>query len=153
MSWISSIDMILASSENIVRLILGKSLKRRITFNVLGNKIEVRVSPDGDIDKNISRLDIARENLQEALSAIDELKSTAERHKHDAREFQKKVEMARTESIAVDQIRQINRDELTRLLQLETRSSRLIGASIGFVFGIISSLIASFIYATISQPH
>jgi chromosome segregation ATPase len=44
-----------------------------------------------DIDSRIAKIETARENLLEAISAIDEIKATAEENKRELAELQKSV--------------------------------------------------------------
>jgi hypothetical protein len=136
-------------------LLFDTKKKRRIVFQFFGKNVEIALGSEDNIDEKIAKIDLARANLQEALNAIDELKSTAELHKKEVFEFEKKVEEAKREAVAADQIKQINRDELISLFQLETRRSRLIGSVIGtvvgFLLGILASVAASFIYAAITH--
>ncbi len=45
----------------------------------------------GDVDKRLAKIEAARENLLEALSAIDDIKATAQEHKKELATIQHSV--------------------------------------------------------------
>lgn len=139
-------------AENLFRLLIwGKRGRTRISVTALGGKIDISVGPEEGLDEQIKKIETARDNLREALDTVDDLKSSAERHRRDVEDLKKKVEMAKREAQTAEKLKQMNKNDLTSLLQLETRRSRFFGSVAGFFIGIIASIVASFLFGLISS--
>lgn len=110
------------------------------------------------IDERIKKIDSARENLTEAIAAIDELRSQANSNKKDLQDALQRISEAEkqrqslTEEIAtVRQLAQADTQSFRRIIGLPTRADAWRERLIGFASGIIASIIASIIYAVVTN--
>lgn len=101
------------------------------------------------IDERIAQIDVARDNLESALSAIDELKAAAERNKDELRGALERIEQARAaESAAerelenVKQIAQADVEVFKKLAGVPSRAQMARERFVGFLIGVIASLAA-----------
>jgi uncharacterized membrane protein YdfJ with MMPL/SSD domain len=95
-----------------------------------------------DIDARISKIDIARENLLEALTAIDEMKTSAHANKReleDLRALVERVGKERDDLVAdrelIAKLTAADKDRLRRLLGAPTRLQSVGMGIVTFVFG------------------
>jgi hypothetical protein len=115
-------------------------------------------APRQSIDDRIAKIDAARSNLAEALSAIDELKSAANANKADleaALEQLGQTQAAKTaaerELGAVRKIADADIEVFQRLAGVPTRSQVAKERALGFLFGVIASLLASGVWWSIAK--
>jgi len=117
----------------------------RFYFNLFPIRRESR-----DIDDRIAQIDLAKKNLLSALSAIDELKHSAETSKAELAEVMERFEKAQAEKAIAEQelesVRGIANNDIEVFKKLAgVPSPRQIAKErlIGFVIGVIASIIAS----------
>jgi len=108
---------------------------------------------DSSIDSRILKIDEARNNLTSALSAIDELKTSAERNRAELQAIRHELEQtaahkasAEQELDAVKKMAAADVEVFRRVVGIPSR--RDIGKErlIGFVIGVLASLLATFIW-------
>jgi chromosome segregation ATPase len=101
------------------------------------------------IDERIAQIDVARDSLESALSAIGELKAAAERNKEELRTALGRIEEARAAEAAaekelenVKQIAQADVEVFKKLAGVPSRAQIARERFIGFVIGVVASLAA-----------
>jgi uncharacterized protein YhaN len=106
------------------------------------------------IDERIAKIDVARENLTDALAAMDQLREYAQENKRDLEYLNEKIQKAEAskanvsdELSALKQMSAFDSVTVRRVLGLPTRTSVWIDRCVAFVLGILASTIASFVYA------
>ncbi|MCD2183593.1 hypothetical protein [Rhizobium sp. GN54] len=107
----------------------------------------------GDVDKRLAKIEAARENLLEALSAIDDIKATAHEHKRELASIQKSVvEIGRErDRLSADrallaQMTATEKDRLRDMLGMPTRLQSVLIWIGTFIFGGITSWVLSYAY-------
>ncbi len=107
----------------------------------------------GSIDARIAKIDEARANLLEALSAIDEIKNTAEAHKRELeaiRVSMTKMGIERDQLTAdkdlLIQMTATEKERLRRMLGVPTRTQSLIIWCGTFIFGALTTWALTFVY-------
>lgn len=119
-------------------------------------KLDVKGIND-TIDDRIAKINIAKTNLNDAITAINELEQDTLKSKKELEKTLKNVELAKEKKTAL----QSEVNNLTQLAGAEVQTMRTVigipskGALwaqrfIGFILGIVASLIASYIYNYIS---
>ena len=128
-----------------------------ILFHARDDKFGVDLFPGiqggGSIDERIAQIDHAKVNLTAALSAIDELKTTAEKNKMELQDALERIQDVRQHKAAaekelenVKQIAQADVEVFRKLAGVPSRRDIARERFIGFVLGVIASLLATFIW-------
>jgi hypothetical protein len=114
----------------------------------------------GTVDSRIAKLDAAKASLNDALSAVDELKEQAEGNKRDLELLRYQIRRAETykqsvsgELEALKEMATLDSEAVRRALRLPTRVSIWTERVIAFLFGVIASVVASYIYEFLVKPH
>jgi hypothetical protein len=112
------------------------------------------------IDSRIAKIDSARTSLSEALSAMDELKDRAEKNRRDLEFLRYQIQRAETHRKGVSgelevltEMAALDSEAVRRALKLPTRVSIWTERVIAFLFGVVSSTVASYIYEYFVKPH
>jgi hypothetical protein len=152
---------VLVAAELVERLV--RAARIRIGLGPFGN-IDVRLNTPftaESIDTRLEKIETARESLTDALSAIDELKLTAEANKRDLDTLVSAI--ARAESDKADLNAQL--DELRKLAAIDTdavREALRIPTEVekwkeriwGFLIGgIVAGLVTSAIWDFVIKPR
>jgi gas vesicle protein len=102
------------------------------------------------IDERIAQIDIAKKSLETALSAIDELKTTARRNREDLNETLNHLQQAAEDKTAAErelssikQIAQTDIEVFRKLAGVPSRGDVARERLFGFIIGVVASLIAS----------
>jgi hypothetical protein len=110
-------------------------------------------SPVVSIDERIQRIDAARQNLAEALDAMDELKIAAEQNKAELATAIERLDAARQERASAEKelqgVREIAQSDIEVFKKLAGVPSKLEIAKerlLGFLFGVLASVVASMIW-------
>jgi hypothetical protein len=113
-------------------------------------RIKKIVFGEEGVDERIKRIDDAKSNLVEAIEAVDELKREAELNKSDLAEALKtlseldeKKSALSSELQTLKQIAQSDTDAFRRIVGLPTKSDIWRERIIGFVSGIVASIVTS----------
>ena len=158
---------------NILEILFNLLLKFVPRFS--SDKKELRIRPfatDGryiffgnptepsTIDSRIQKIDSARAGLSEALSAMDELKLVAEENKRDLILLNSQIQNAEaqrqsvsTQLDALKGIAALDSESVRKALRLPTRISIWTERVLAFAFGVISSIVASYLYDYFIKPH
>ncbi|TBZ20991.1 hypothetical protein [Rhizobium leguminosarum] len=106
-----------------------------------------------DIDSRIAKIETARENLLEAISAIDEIKATAEENKRELAELQKSVTKIGKQKEELTQDRKLlvqltgaEKDRLRRMLGAPTRFQSIATTVVSFIVGGVASWLLTYAY-------
>jgi len=117
------------------------------------NKLIIKVPPflaGPSIDERINKLDETRKNLLESLEVVDELKKDAHSSKQQLEEALAQLELARTEHTSkqqeIENLRQIARSDIASFRQMAGVPNMWLERLVGFVGGIVASLIASILW-------
>lgn len=101
-------------------------------------------------DERIAKIDEARTNLQDALSALDDLKLEAEKNKTELEEALKRLEETKAghaaEARQLKHIRAIAEADITAFRRLAGVPVQGRERLIGFLGGVVASLIAALIW-------
>lgn len=107
----------------------------------------------GDVDKRLAKIEAARENLLEALTAIDEIKATAQEHKRELEVIRNSVVELGNENdrLAADkkllvQMTSAERERLREMLGVPTRLQATLMWVGTFLFGSISTWFLTYAY-------
>jgi len=118
------------------------------------------LSEPSTIDSRIQKIDSARAGLTEALSAMDELKQIAEGNKRDLALLNYQIQNAEAqrqsvsgELDALKGIAALDSESVRKVLKLPTRVSIWTERVLAFLFGVISSIVASYLYDYFVKPH
>lgn len=106
------------------------------------------------LDDRIAKIDSARENLQDAIYAIDELRRQAQGNKAELQDalwqlaaMEQKKSAANAELEALKKIAGADTEAFRRVVGIPTSKDIWRERAVGFGSGIIASIIASLIYA------
>lgn len=106
-----------------------------------------------DIDARIAKFDVARENLMEAMAAIDEMKASAESKKQELTDLEKSVAEIGKQRDDLNADRELiarltssDKDRLRRVLGAPTRLQSIVTTIASFVFGAIVTWCLSYAY-------
>ncbi len=135
----------------VFRIYFG-SLERLLvtSLDLLGLKISMGAELDRKpLDDRLAKIEDARVNLQEALSALGELTQEAERNKIELARALSELETARNaqivEELKLNNIKQIAQSDVTVFQKMAGINPKL-ERIVGFIGGIIASLIAALIW-------
>lgn len=116
--------------------------------------------PSENVDTRIAKIEVARENLAEAIAAVDELKDLAEENKRDLEFLTAQIQRAQENKASVSDelealkgLAALDSEAVRKVLKLPTRVSIWTERVIAFLFGVISSIIASYLYDFLVKPH
>jgi ribosome-binding ATPase YchF (GTP1/OBG family) len=113
------------------------------TTELLGETKEVRPS----IDERIAKIDMARKSLVDVINAIDELKKEAYDNKKDAAQALQQIDELEKDKESLnkelDAIRTVIRSDVEGFRHVAGITNRTKERVIGFISGIIASMIAS----------
>lgn len=126
------------------------------TLKVRSTRRGVSISVDDGpepVDERIAKIELARQSLTEALSAMDELKERAEENKHDLEFLTRQIERAELDKAnlsgelqTMKQMAALDSETVRKVLRMPTRVSIWTERVISFLLGVIASTIASLIY-------
>lgn len=132
-----------------LRVILG-SLGAGLGVDVFDSIVK---KESGDVDKRIAKIEAARENLLEALTAIDDIKATAQEHKKESATIQNSVvEIGKErDKLTADknlllQMTSAERDRLRDMLGVPTRFQSIFIWIGTFLFGAVTSWLLTYAY-------
>ena len=115
-------------------------------------------SPHETIDARLAKIEFARRNLAEALGAIDELKSAAEANQAELaialerlRDAQEQRASAEKEVQAVQSIAQADVEVFRKLAGVPSKMEIAKERLIGFILGVLASVIASAIWWALAK--
>lgn len=131
----------------------------RIMMGALGGGLGLDVfdsivkKESGDVDKRLAKIEAARENLLEALTAIDEIKATAQEHKkelvniqHSVVEIGKERDKLTADKDLLVQMTSAERDRLREILGVPTRLQAMLIWVGTFLFGAVTSWLLTYAY-------
>lgn len=137
---------------------LGKAAFR-VFLGSIGGTLGVDVfdfivkKESGDLDKRLAKIEAARENLLEALTAIDDIKATAQEHKKELVTIQNSVvEIGKErDKLTADknlllQMTSAERDRLRDMLGVPTRLQSILIWIGTFLFGAVTSWLLTYAY-------
>jgi chromosome segregation ATPase len=131
--------------------IIEKFLKKiRISkINVIGVEFSIDKST-GSIDERIKKIETAKQNLIDGLSAIKELETEAENNKKEVKKALLEVEKLRKNKDSlekeIDSIKQVISSDVSsfkKVAGIPSESQKKRERFLGFISGIIASLLAS----------
>jgi hypothetical protein len=107
----------------------------------------------GDVDKRIAKIELARENLLEALCAIDEIKMSAQQHKKELAEIRDSVaeigkerdQLSADKELLV-QMTATEKDRLREMLGVPTRLQASLIWIGTFIFGCLTTWAVTYAY-------
>jgi|GEM_PF-6343194 len=121
--------------------------------------IQLGALPTNDIDARLGKIYTARENLIEALEAIDELQLQADFQKAEFERLRQAVEAASSQKVDIEtsteelsQLEGMRVDTIRKAFNLPTRKQIWIGYLISFVVGITTAFLASLGYEFAVKP-
>jgi peptidoglycan hydrolase CwlO-like protein len=110
----------------------------------------------GSIDERIKKIDIARENLKDALAALDDLGRQAEVSKTELNSAMQKIaeiesekKQAASELELLKEVVQVDTESFRRIVGLPSGTDVWRERLLGFGSGVLASLLAAFLYASI----
>jgi len=128
-----------------------------LRIQVDGDRAQVSFLPSepaaSGIDERLAQIDRARESLESALPAVNELGAAAERNKAELRDALELIEHTRAEKAMAEhqlqnlkEIAQADIEVFRSLVGIPSRAQIARERIIGFILGVIASLIASGIF-------
>lgn len=131
--------------------LLSQVLER--TFSYLTGLFGDEVERPKSIDQRIANLDVARDNLVAAVTAIDELKAEAEQNKTELSSALDRLRLLEAEKANAEQelasLRQIASADIAvfqKLAGIPSRRDIVRERLVGFLLGLLASLAASLIW-------
>lgn len=130
---------------------IAKILKR-IRLRIINGEIEIIFNHqvEASIDERIRKIDLARANLVEGLSAIDELRKSAEDNKREVQAALEQLAMLEQDKTELqeklDSVRQVISSDVQTFRDVAgvpSPSSIRRERVIGFVSGVVASMVAS----------
>lgn len=108
---------------------------------------------EASVDERLQKIDRARQNLADALGAIEELSKQANQQKSELEALTTAVatvtnekDVATSELAAIRTLANLDAKAVQKAFQMPTRSQRWFERGFSFCLGVIASLIASFIF-------
>lgn len=133
-------------------------LQLRIRADRASVEFMPKVAPRQSIDERIEQIDSARLSLVGALTAIDELKFSAEKNKVELAATLKTLTAAQTQSASAEKeleaVREIAKSDISvfqKLAGIPSRSQIAKERFIGFLLGIAASVLASALWWALSK--
>lgn len=115
-------------------------------------------SPAETIDARIAKIDEAKERLIEGLSAIEELKSAATTNKKELHETLRRLSdihdsklLAERELTAIRAVASVDLSAFQKIAGVPSKRTIRLERTIGFVLGVLASLVASVIWWWVSS--
>ncbi len=122
------------------------------------NQLLDRESPES-MDARIKKIDVARDNLADALSAMDDLKRMATENQAELTTLQTALTTASKEKESLvnhndnlKKLSEIEAESIRTALSIPTRSQVRWGYLISFVVGLITTQIFTFVYDFLAKP-
>jgi prefoldin subunit 5 len=154
-------SVILATAKIVEKLV--RLARIRIGLGPFGN-IDVSLSTPltrESIDARLEKIETARQNLTEALSAMDELRTTAEQNRRDLETLTNAIARAETDKAdlnaqldALKKLSAIDTETVREALRIPTEVDRWKERIWGFIFGgIVAGLVATAIWELAIRPH
>jgi hypothetical protein len=131
-----------------------------VTFRLLGIEGTVK-SPfhRETVDERLAKIEIARHSLQDALGAVESLRTTAEQNKRDLEDLSLAIAKAESEKrgineqlAALKQIAQFDGGAVRSALGLPTTVDIWKGYIVAFLFGIAASIVAAAVWELLIKP-
>ena len=97
------------------------------------------------VDERIDRLDQIRDELEGAISAVDELKNEAVKNKEEAEILRQTVNQLEQDKDVAETVLQVPRDSFGRLIKDANDKARLRGLIEGAIIGFITGGLSSFL--------
>ena len=98
-----------------------------------------------DVDARVKRLSQIRTDLEETISAVEQLQAEALRNKDEADKLKETIEQLERDKSAFEEILKVPEDSFARILTRANSKSRVRGVVegtvIGFSTGVLSSLL------------
>lgn len=111
-----------------------------------------------DVDARIKKIDAARDNLQDAIQAIDELRDQADLNKKELRdalsridEVEKQKSELNNELQTLQKIAEADTNAFRRIVGLPTKGDVWRERLLGFGSGVVASVVASIIFVFIQK--
>lgn len=141
---------------------LVRKLRIKIGLGPFGS-IDVALSTpftERSIDERLEKIETARQNLAEALTAMDEMRDVAESNKRDLERLTNSISKAESDKAdlnaqldALKQIAAIDSDAVREALRLPTEVDKWKERIWGFIFGLIAGLIATVVWEMAIKPE
>ena len=132
------------------------AVARRMKINIGVSGVNISIIPPlsmNNIDKRLKKIETAREGLQEALEAVEELRISAEESKLDLQAINASIQQAESEKTTISQeleaIRVIAVQDGTavrKALGLPTPKDVWKERIVGFILGVLASTVAALIW-------
>lgn len=117
------------------------------------NLLDIYADSGKTIDARLQKIDSARQNLAEALQAIDELADTAAQQKREMEDLSRIVEatavqkgMVENELATLRSLARLDATSVRKVLEVPNFWQRWMERLIGFAFGVVASILASYIF-------
>jgi prefoldin subunit 5 len=153
--------MVFATAQLVEKLV--RLIRIRVGLGPFGN-IDVSLSTPltrESIDARLKKIEAARENLSEALSAMDELKTAAEQNRRDLEKLTQAIATAESDKAdlnaqldALKQLSAIDTDAVREALRIPTEVDKWKERIWGFIFGgILAGILSTALWELLIRPH
>jgi hypothetical protein len=124
----------------------------RIRIGLLGFSYEI--TPEEllnrqSVDERIQKLEKVRQDLLDAVDAVKSLEDEAHKNKKELEELNVQLNKLREDKQTTEQLLELPQQSFARVLDKASKGAQWRGLIIGFVLGILASLIASWIWSRI----
>jgi hypothetical protein len=138
----------------------AKRLNVKFGIKILGFEIGVGPAETTEtIDARLQKIEVARTSLVEALSAMDELKTMAEKNKSDLADLIAAINRAEHQKVSLDEevhtlraLAALDSEGVRKGLKLPTAVDLWRERIYGFIFGLIAAVLGSFIWELAVRP-
>lgn len=135
--------------ENVVKFLFPSYRRHRLLDKIVSGEFELeRVG----IDDRIRKIDLARENLSDAIRAVDDLRTEADANKKELGEAIARFELLQNQKAELDSqleslraIAQVDTNSFRQIVGLPTKTDIWRERLLGFGSGILASIVASVI--------
>ncbi|MCH8171846.1 MAG: hypothetical protein IIA70_00845 [Proteobacteria bacterium] len=135
-----------------------RTLNLRLVVSTKSGKFGFTIDPlkERTIDERIANIEIAKENLLEALSAMDDMQKTAENQKKELErinslleKIQKQKRSAKKELIEIKKITGVDVETFRKIAKIPSKKDIWGERMVGFISGIVASAIVGVIFIVV----
>ena len=115
--------------------------------------VSFRETDGTSIDERIKKIDTAKDNLQDAIRAVDELRNQANANKQELEDALRRIEIVEAQKYELSsqltvlkQLAEADTDAFRRIVGIPTKADVWRERLLGFASGVLASILASVIF-------
>ena len=128
-----------------------KQFLKKTQFRVGALGFYYEISPDDflnheSVDERISKLEKVRSDLMDAVNAVESLQEEAASNKKELEKVSEQLEKLKEDKKTTENLLELPQQSFARVIDKASRAAQWKGILVGFIFGILASLIATWIW-------